>query len=313
VLSSGPYIALAALAVAVALAGVAYWMARRQARLEAGQRAIIGAHGEQDLVEHALELEDQVRNLREAVTILTDEVERYRHDLDAAFSNIAVVRFDAFRDSGGEQSASIALLDGYRSGVVLSVFAARDFARIYVKYLDHGVPDRELAPEEEEAVRRAVPKALPRGELSRAPVSSFPRDVRHAVEQVRQAAAQAAAAQTAAEVGDRASGGAGDVPWGAGGPGTGADRAAGGRGTAATRPPQPGAPLPPPSPPTGRDAAPAATQPAPGGAPAETPVERPAEPAGAPGGPPGSDQEAPPADRRTKTDADWLGGDDLDF
>jgi len=188
--SSGPYIALAALLIVVALAGIAYWTTRRQDRIEAAQRAILGEGDRRDLVTHALDLEEQVRNLREAVTILSDEVEHYRHDLDASLSNMALVRFDAFRDSGGEQSASIALLDNYRSGVVISVYAAREFARIYVKYLDHGVPDRELAPEEEEAVRRAVPQALPRGELSRAPVSSFPRDVRRAVEQARKAAAQ---------------------------------------------------------------------------------------------------------------------------
>jgi hypothetical protein len=298
-LSSGLSIALAALVIAVALAGVAYWTTRRQDRIEANQHAILGTHDEHDLVAHALDLEEQVRNLREAVTILTEEVERYRHDLDAALSNLAVVRFDAFRDSGGEQSASIALLDNYRSGVVISVFASRELARIYVKYLDHGVPDRELAPEEEEAVRRAVPQPLPRGELSRAPVSSFPRDVRRAVEQVRQAAAkasqEAAASATAPDEGA-----------------TGADIAAQSAPAMAATYPEPAAVEP-----GSEPSADALLEPTAG---AQAGQATQAEQTAANGtGDEGAVQEqahgrsGPPRERSAKRHDDWLGGDNLDF
>ena len=58
--------------------------------------------------------------------------------------------------AGGHQSASIALLDAGRSGVVLSAIQGRDYARIYVKELDRGRPSVALSPEEEEAVERAM-------------------------------------------------------------------------------------------------------------------------------------------------------------
>lgn len=187
-----PYVAVAALAAVVALAGVAYWLTRRLAELGRRQSAVLGPRERRDIVAFVLELEEQVDNLREAVTILTEEVELYRHDLDAALSNIAVVRFDAFADAGGEQSASIALLDNYSSGIVISIIASRETARLYVKFLDHGLPDRQLAPEEQAAVQRAVPSPLPRGELSRSPVSTFSRDVRRAIEDARRGAAAGA-------------------------------------------------------------------------------------------------------------------------
>ncbi len=84
----------------------------------------------------------------------------HRLHLDEALTNHAIVRYDAFRDTGGEQSTSIALLDNHRSGIVVSTISARDFARLYVKTLDHGVPDRELSPEELQAVQTAVPAPL---------------------------------------------------------------------------------------------------------------------------------------------------------
>jgi hypothetical protein len=170
-----PYLAVFATVAAVALAGVVVWLTLTARRLQAGQRAVLGPHGRRDLVEHAEMLEDQVRNLRDAVEMLTGSVEDYRHDLDGSLSNMALVRFDAFRDTGGQQSSSMALLDNYRSGVIITVIATRETARLYVKHLSFGRPDRELSPEEAEAVKRAVPTPLRRDQISGPPVPTLPR------------------------------------------------------------------------------------------------------------------------------------------
>jgi hypothetical protein len=66
------------------------------------------------------------------------------------------VRYDAYENTGGHQSASLAFLDAGRSGVVVSAIQGRDYARIYVKELDRGRPTIALSPEEEEAVERAM-------------------------------------------------------------------------------------------------------------------------------------------------------------
>jgi hypothetical protein len=125
---------------------------------------VLGRHEQRDIVAHTEDLDSQVRNLREAVEILTDQLDDQKRHLDHALTNRAIVRYDAFRDAGGEQSASFALLDAYRSGVVFSAIAARDFARIYVKHVTEGVADRDLSPEEVQAMQLAVPKPLAAGE-----------------------------------------------------------------------------------------------------------------------------------------------------
>ena len=76
--------------------------------------------------------------------------------LDSAVSRLAVVRYDAYEQTGGHQSASVALLDASRTGVVLSAIQGRDYARIYVKELDGGRAAVSLSPEEQEAVERAM-------------------------------------------------------------------------------------------------------------------------------------------------------------
>ena len=158
-----PFVALAALAAAAAALVALVLLQRDLRRLRRGQAVVLGHRGERDIVQHAEDLDEQVRNLRDAVADLTRTLERHGERLGTALLHTAVVRYDAFRDTGGEQSASIALLDDHRSGVVISTIAARDFSRLYVKHLRDGVPDRELSPEEEEAVAAAVPSPRPAG------------------------------------------------------------------------------------------------------------------------------------------------------
>lgn len=155
-----PYLAAAAVAAAVVLAVLLALQWRALRRLRRSQTVILGSHDERDIVDHVQTLDSGVRNLREAVERLTDELAEHGRHLDEALTNRAIVRYDAFRDSGGEQSASVALLDNHRSGLVISAIAARDFARLYVKHLDEGVADRELSPEEQRAVEAAVPRPL---------------------------------------------------------------------------------------------------------------------------------------------------------
>jgi len=145
--------AAAGLVLALALL-IALWMRLR--RLRRAQRTILGAYGERDLVEHARGLDEQVRNLRTAVEHVEARIDHHKSELDEALTERAVVRYDAFRDIGGEQSASLALLDRHHSGLVVSSIHSRDYARLYVKQLREGVPDRALSPEEVDVVEAAT-------------------------------------------------------------------------------------------------------------------------------------------------------------
>jgi hypothetical protein len=159
-----PYVALGAAALCAVLLVLVIVLMTRVSRLRHAQTVVLGRHEQRDIVAHTQDLDGQVRNLREAVEILTDQLDDQKRQLDRALTNRAIVRYDAFRDAGGEQSASFALLDDYRSGVVFSAIAARDFARIYVKHITEGVADRDLSPEEVRVMELAVPKPLAPGE-----------------------------------------------------------------------------------------------------------------------------------------------------
>ncbi len=152
-------IAAAALAlVAILLAAV---MFRQLRRLRADQRAVLGEQKAQDLVAHAAQLDASFRTLSEWVHGVADGLDKRLEvaegRLDGAIAHCGLIRYDAYNEMSGRQSTSIALLDSRRSGVVLSSIHHRDQARLYAKQISEGAAELRLSPEEEEALRLALP------------------------------------------------------------------------------------------------------------------------------------------------------------
>lgn len=68
---------------------------------------------------------------------------------------VGVVRFNPFKDTGGDQSFVIALLDNFDSGVVISSLHTREGTRIYSKPIEKGKSKYQLSEEEQMAIERA--------------------------------------------------------------------------------------------------------------------------------------------------------------
>ncbi len=120
-----------------------------------GQHAILGG-STRDLVDFAVSLQGRIDDLHTAVDEVAAGLSRVDRRVDGAVTNTAVVRYDAYEGTGGQQSASLALLDQTRTGVVVTAIQGRDYARVYVKELEHGRASLALSPEELEAVERAM-------------------------------------------------------------------------------------------------------------------------------------------------------------
>ena len=148
-------IAIAAVVVALAALGVAFYAWVRVRRLREAQRTLLGG-GRRDLIEFAVSLQGRVDDLHRAVDEIAAALARVDRRVDGALTNSSIVRYDAYEDTGGHQSASFALLDAARTGVVLTAIQGRDYARIYMKELDQGRAAVALSPEELQAVERAM-------------------------------------------------------------------------------------------------------------------------------------------------------------
>jgi len=68
---------------------------------------------------------------------------------------IGIVRFNPFKDTGGDQSFAIALLDNSDSGLVISSLYSREGTRIYSKPIEKGKSKYQLSDEEKMAIEKA--------------------------------------------------------------------------------------------------------------------------------------------------------------
>ena len=154
-MSASLALAIAACAAAALALALAVFLWRSHARIAAAQSVVLGS-GRKDLLDFAVSLQGRIDDLHRVVDEVATGLSRVDRRVDGSVSNTAVVRYDAYEGTGGQQSASVALLDATRTGTVLTAIQGRDYARIYVKDLDRGRSSVALSPEEQEAVDRAM-------------------------------------------------------------------------------------------------------------------------------------------------------------
>ena len=153
--STAAWIAIAACAVAVLAFAIVLFLFLRLRKVREAQMVLLGG-GKSDLVDFAVSLQARIDDLHGAVDEVAAALARVDRRVDGSVTNTSVIRYDAYEGAGGHQSASLAFLDAARSGVVVSAIQGRDYARIYVKELEHGEAPVALSPEEQEAVERAM-------------------------------------------------------------------------------------------------------------------------------------------------------------
>ena len=105
------------------------------------------------LLSDAMEKSEQVENnLREFLK----DVERDRKVLRTTLHKIGFVRFNPFKEMGGSQSFSIAMLNADHNGFLLTGLHGRDDVRIYAKEVKAGSPAQTITNEEEKALNQAM-------------------------------------------------------------------------------------------------------------------------------------------------------------
>ena len=151
-------VALAAAGAAVLALLLCLILMVKLRRLRADQKLVLG-DGRSDLVEHAAELarvvEGMEATLHEETRRSAARIAATEERLDASVSKSAVLRYDAFNETTGRQSSTVALLDDLGNGVVISAILQREQARVYAKPIVAGRSSLELSPEEIAAMDRA--------------------------------------------------------------------------------------------------------------------------------------------------------------
>jgi len=99
-------------------------------------------------IKRLLKLEKNFKSFSEKQRILEKMAGR-------SLQKIGVVRFNPFKEVGGNQSFVIALLDSKDNGFIISSLYTREGTRVYAKPVKNGLSKYSLSQEEEKAIEKA--------------------------------------------------------------------------------------------------------------------------------------------------------------
>lgn len=68
---------------------------------------------------------------------------------------VGLVRFNPFKELGGDHSFSLSLLDSENNGIIITSLHTRDRTRVYMKQIIKSKSDAELSDEEKKALAKA--------------------------------------------------------------------------------------------------------------------------------------------------------------
>lgn len=110
------------------------------------------------------------RNLEEVINLNLDNVEKAMNnseeainqckklaeDMKGCVNKVAIMRYKAFENVGSDLSFSIAILDSYNDGVIITGIYSRQDSTTYAKPIDKGISRYDLSEEELHVLNQAI-------------------------------------------------------------------------------------------------------------------------------------------------------------
>lgn len=84
------------------------------------------------------------------------KVEEALHSITTTFHKLGIVKYDAFKEMGGNLSFALCLLDDNNTGFILNTMHGRDSSYTYIKEIIKGEAYSTLGEEEKEALEKAI-------------------------------------------------------------------------------------------------------------------------------------------------------------
>jgi N-methylhydantoinase A/oxoprolinase/acetone carboxylase beta subunit len=112
----------------------------------------------------------QFKELKKKTDEISEELEKIKKKNKFSIQKIGVVRFNPFREVGGDQSFSLAILDDNDSGAVITSHYTREGNRVYGKPIKAGASEYPLSEYEVSAIEKANnpdSKILSAGEIKK--------------------------------------------------------------------------------------------------------------------------------------------------
>ena len=105
--------------------------------------------------ENLKEILSQFKDLEKDFAKLSEELENLKKENKFSIQRVGIIRFNPFKEIGGDQSFSMALLDGNNDGIVITSLYTREGNRVYGKSIKAGLSEYLLSEEEKRVMEIA--------------------------------------------------------------------------------------------------------------------------------------------------------------
>lgn len=109
----------------------------------------------QKSIENLEDVAKELESHKNELARMTKEIANLKNKNRKSIQKIGIIRFNPFPEIGGDQSFSLALLDGDKNGIVVTSLYSRDNNRIYGKPVVNGQSSYQLSEEEKGAIESA--------------------------------------------------------------------------------------------------------------------------------------------------------------
>lgn len=116
-----------------------------------------GESSDADVLTSVLEHINRVNDLEISVSKLSNSLVLAQRDVAVALRHVAVVRFNAIQEMGGQYSFCLAMLDDDGTGIVITCLQNQATSRVFAKPVVNRTSDIPLSPEELQAISSAKP------------------------------------------------------------------------------------------------------------------------------------------------------------
>lgn len=104
------------------------------------------------------EILEAISGFEKANLILDNRLTGFKKDSLENIQRLAVLKYNPYNDTGGDQSFSLVLLNGKMDGVLITSLHSRATTRIYLKNIKTGKSELELSKEETKVLKEAMDK-----------------------------------------------------------------------------------------------------------------------------------------------------------
>lgn len=136
-------------------------------KLSRNYKQFMSGTGVDDLDRIIIEMKERLDNQEQSYRLLKETVDSMGLLVKQKRGNIGIHRYNAFAERGNDLSFSIAVVNDYEDGMVLSGLHSREQTFVYAKPVKAGQSEYPLTPEEKQAIALASQQERPDGRASR--------------------------------------------------------------------------------------------------------------------------------------------------